>query len=75
MYVAVPMSVGGGAVLVARSDEPIDQRVHQFWLVLLGLGVSVLAVSLAISSRLSRWVVDPLRRLDRTGSRARIRAS
>ena len=65
LYVAVPVSVGGGAVLVARSDEPIDHRVHQFWLVLVGLGVSVLAVSLAISSRLSRWVVDPLRRLDR----------
>ena len=64
VYVAVPVSVGGGAVLVARSDEPIDHRVHQFWLVLVGLGVSVLGVSLAISSRLSRWVVDPLRRLD-----------
>ncbi len=64
LYVAVPVSVGGGAVLVARSDEPIDHRVHQFWLVLVGLGVSVLGVSLAISSRLSRWVVDPLRRLD-----------
>ena len=59
------MSAGGGAVLVARSDEPIDHRVHQFWLVLVGLGVSVLGVSLIISSRLSRWVVDPLRRLDR----------
>src|SRR4029077_3158052 len=45
VYVAVPASGGGGAVLVARSEEPIDQRVHQFWLVLLGLGVSVLAVS------------------------------
>ena len=65
VYVAVPMSAGGGAVLVARSDEPIDHRVHQFWLVLVGLGVSVLGVSLIISSRLSRWVVDPLRRLDR----------
>ncbi len=64
VYVAVPVGVGGGAVLVARSDEPIDQRVHHFWLVLVGLGVSVLAVSLAISTRLSRWVVDPLRRLD-----------
>jgi len=64
LYVAVPVGTGEGAVLVARSDEPIDQRVHQFWLVLVGLGVSVLAVSLAISSRLSGWVVDPLRRLD-----------
>ncbi len=65
LYVAVPMSAGGGAVLVARSDEPIDHRVHQFWLVLVGLGMSVLGVSLIISSRVSRWVVDPLRRLDR----------
>ncbi len=63
LYVAVPMSAGG-AVLVARSDEPIDQRVHQFWLALVGLGLSVLGVSLVISTRLSRWVVDPLRRLD-----------
>ena len=64
VYVAAPMSTSGGAVLVARSDESIDHRVHQFWLVLVGLGLSVLGISLIISSRLSRWVVDPLRRLD-----------
>ncbi|HMK12939.1 MAG TPA: HAMP domain-containing sensor histidine kinase [Acidimicrobiales bacterium] len=64
VYVAAPVA-GGGAVLVARTDESIDHRVHQFWFVLCGLGVLVLGLSLIISSRLSRWVVDPLVRLDR----------
>jgi len=64
VYVAAPVA-GGGAALVARTDESIDHRVHQFWLVLCGLGLAVVGVSLIVSSRLSRWVVDPLVRLDR----------
>jgi signal transduction histidine kinase len=68
LYVAVPLGATDtprGAVVVARSDESIDRRVHQFWLLLVGLGVGVLGASLLLSSRVSRWVVDPLRRLDR----------
>jgi signal transduction histidine kinase len=67
IYVAVPLGPGNGsrgAVLIARSDESIDRRVRRFWVVLGLVGVAVLAFSLLVSSRLSRWVVDPLRRLD-----------
>lgn len=62
VYVAVPLGAGG-AVLVARSDKSIDHRVHQFWLLLGGLGLGVLLLALLVSSRVSRWVVDPLRQL------------
>src|SRR4051794_6223954 len=66
-YVAVPVGAAGeasGAVLVARSDEAIDSRVHRFWLLLGAVGAAVLAASLVLTLRLSRWVADPLRRLD-----------
>ncbi|MCU1458534.1 MAG: two-component system sensor kinase [Actinomycetia bacterium] len=66
IYVAVPLGAAGdnhGAVLVARGDEAIDHRVHQFWLFLTAFGAGLLGVSLLVSSRLTRWVVDPLRRL------------
>lgn len=67
VYVALPLGPadeGRGALLIARSDEAIDHRVRQIWLVLCLVGAAVLAFSLLVSSRLSRWVVDPLRRLD-----------
>ncbi|MEY2571669.1 MAG: hypothetical protein QOE63_2019 [Acidimicrobiaceae bacterium] len=68
-FVAAPIDGSGahvsvGAVLVARSDESIDDRVRTFWLILVGIGAVALGLSLFVSVRLSRWVVDPLRRLD-----------
>jgi signal transduction histidine kinase len=66
VYVAVPLGAGDqhrGAVLVARSDRSIDRRVHRFWLLLGALGLGVLLLALLVSSRVSRWVVDPLREL------------
>jgi signal transduction histidine kinase len=67
VYVALPLGAGGeqlGAVVVARPDEAIDARVRRFWLLLAALGAGVLGISLLITSRISSWVVDPLRRLD-----------
>jgi signal transduction histidine kinase len=67
VYVAVPLGAIGeplGAVVVARPDESIDARVRKFWLLLAALGAGVLGLSLLITSRVSSWVVDPLRRLD-----------
>lgn len=61
-----------GVVLVARSDESVDQRVRRFWMLLGLLAVGVLAISLAVSSRLGRWVADPLQRLE--GQAARLGA-
>jgi signal transduction histidine kinase len=66
-FVVVPVGANSdthGAVLVARSDEPADQRIHLFWLALLGIGAGVLLTSVLVSRRLARWTVDPLRRLD-----------
>jgi signal transduction histidine kinase len=67
-YVALPVGAGGegghGAVLIARSDESLDDRVHQFWLLLAVIGGGVLATTLLVTTRLSRWVVDPLSSLD-----------
>ena len=67
VYVALPLGAVGersGAVVVARPDETIDARVRRFWLVLAALGAGVLGVSLLLTSRVSSWVIDPLRRLD-----------
>ena len=66
-FVTVPVGAVGdshGAVLIARSDTAIDHRVRQFWLLLVGLGCGVLAVSLLVSRRLARWAIEPLRELN-----------
>lgn len=71
IYVAVPVGAtadANGAVLVARSDGPTDSRVHQFWVVLLVIGVSVLSGSAMVSNRLSRWAVSPLQELDESAA-------
>lgn len=71
VYATVPVgAVGGnpGAVLVARSDEALDQRVRRFWLLLVVIGLGVLAVSTVVSHLLARWTVGPLKELDDTAS-------
>jgi signal transduction histidine kinase len=65
-YMAVPVGSGGdahGAVLVARPDDA-NRRIHQFWVILLGIAAGVLAVAVIVSRGLARWAVDPLQRLD-----------
>jgi signal transduction histidine kinase len=66
-FVAAPVTTRSGpvgAVLVGRSDAAIDDRVQRAVVLLVVLGVGVVALALAISDRLGRWVADPLRRLD-----------
>ena len=71
VYVAVPVSSRDetiGAIVIARSDRNVDDRVHRFWLFLVGLGVSAVAVVAIVSDRLARWTTRPLRALgDRAG--------
>lgn len=70
-YVIEPVGENAGshgAVLVARSDGPVDHRIRLFWLALLGIGAAVLGVSILMSRRLARWTVDPLEQLDRHAS-------
>lgn len=61
-------SVGSshGAVLVARDDGSVDDRVSRFWLLLAAIAAGVLAVSTVISRQLARWAVGPLKALDDT---------
>ena len=66
-YAALPIGAGEahGAVLITHTDEALEQRVHRFWMLLAGIGAGVLAVSVAVSRRLARWAIDPLKQLDR----------
>jgi len=71
-YAAVPVGAAGdahGAVLVARSDVTITDRIHQFWIILGAIALGVLAISITVSQRLARWAVDPLQRLEDHASR------
>jgi len=68
LFAAQPLTRRGpsrGAVVVARSDESVDSRVRRFWILLGSLGVGVVGLSLAVSGWLGRWVIDPLRLLER----------
>ncbi len=72
LYATESVGVAGqrrGVVLVGRSDESVDRRVHRFWVLLGLLAAGVLALSLVVSSRLGRWVVDPLHRLEEHAAR------
>jgi len=74
LYVAVPIGVHDdrGAVVIARSDRAVDERVHRFWLFLVGLGITAVVVVAVVSERLARWVTRPLRDLgDRAGDLGR----
>ena len=59
---AVPVSADedAGAVVLARSADPLSDRIAAMWgwLVLTGLGA--LGVGMLLSVRLSRWVARPL---------------
>jgi len=66
--VAVGAGTSPGAVLVARSDESLDHRVRQFWLLLVTIGMAVLAASTLISHLLARWAIGPLQELDETAA-------
>ena len=59
----------GGAVLVARPDESIDDKVHRAWIALAIAGVVMIGLATVVSLRLSRWLVDPLQRLKKTAAR------
>lgn len=58
-----------GAVLLARSDEAIDERAHRFWLLLGLIAGGLLAVSVLVSHLLARWAIGPLRALDTVAAR------
>ena len=67
----VPVSAdeNAGAVVLARSADPLDDRITAIWgwLVLTGLGALAIGVGLSVS--LARWVARPLGALEATAER------
>ncbi len=67
VYEAVPTSTGG-AVLVARGDDTVDDKVHRAWLALAAGGAVLLVGAALVSMQVSRRLARPLARLDRTAA-------
>ncbi|GGK29015.1 two-component sensor histidine kinase [Pilimelia terevasa] len=68
MSVAVPIHPGvaaRGAVRVSVPTAPLTSRIEQFWLLLAGVGVAVLAAVAGIAFALARWISRPVRALER----------
>ncbi|MEV3913008.1 sensor histidine kinase [Streptomyces canus] len=53
-----------GAVVLARSADPLDARIAAIWGWSAAIGVAGLAASALLSVRLARWVSRPLSTLD-----------
>jgi signal transduction histidine kinase len=67
LYVAVPVASGGtidGAVRITYPTSAVDRRIRHYWLMLLAVAGSVLALAALVGWRLSVFAVRPLRRLE-----------
>ncbi|WP_433528101.1 HAMP domain-containing sensor histidine kinase [Micromonospora sp. CA-263727] len=72
MWVAVPIHPGKpdqGALLFSAPTAPMTTRIHQFWSVLAGVGVVVLAAVAVVAVALARWIGRPVRALERATRR------
>ncbi len=72
MWVAVPLhpgKPGQGALLFSAPTAPMTTRVHQFWSVLGGVAVVVLAAVALVAVGLARWIGRPVRALERATRR------
>ncbi|MCI3278166.1 sensor histidine kinase [Streptomyces cylindrosporus] len=58
-----------GAVVLARSADPLDARIAAIWGWSAGIGALGLAACVLLSVRLARWVSRPLSTLDATARR------
>ena len=58
-----------GAVIVAASDERVDQRVHTAWLALAGLAAGMLAAVALLGLLVARSVTGPLTHLESAARR------
>jgi signal transduction histidine kinase len=73
LYVAVPVASGGvvhGAVRVTYPTSELDRRVRNYWLVLGGIAVVVLAVAALVGLRFARWIRAPLQGLEQAAAEA-----
>ncbi len=67
LYVAVPIASGGtvhGAVRITYPTSELDRRVRNYWLVLAGIAVVVLAAAALIGLSFARWIRRPLAGLE-----------
>ncbi|MEV6598599.1 HAMP domain-containing sensor histidine kinase [Actinoplanes sp. NPDC051346] len=67
MSVTAPINPGmaaQGAVRVTVPKGPLTSRIEQFWLLLVGAGVAVLAAVALIALALARWISKPVRALE-----------
>jgi signal transduction histidine kinase len=72
LSVAVPVSSGGvvlGAVGISTSTNEVDESVASFRWKLAGIAAAVLAATVAAALLLSRWVTQPLDRLEQVAGR------
>ncbi len=63
IYVAVPVSQGNDVVGVVRlsySTQQVEDRVHQYWLLLALAGLVTLFVAAMVGVFIARWVTRPL---------------
>lgn len=66
LYVAVPVAAGGvvdGAARITYPTSAVDSRVTRYWLILLAVAAVVLALAAIVGTRLGRFVIRPLHRL------------
>lgn len=71
LYVAVPIAAGGiveGALRITYPTSAVDARVTRYWLILLAIAAVVLALATVAGLRLSRFVIRPLRKLERAAA-------
>jgi signal transduction histidine kinase len=74
-YATAPVATGAkplGAVLVSLPTEDTDERIETVWLLLGGLALAILGVAALVSSRMARWMTEPLATL--TGTAAEVGA-
>ena len=72
LKVAVPVSdddKNAGAVVLARSADPVNDRIGAMWGWLALIGAGGLLVGVALSIRLARWVAGPIAALGDTARR------
>jgi signal transduction histidine kinase len=68
LYVAVPVAAGGrvdGAARITYPTSAVDARVRRYWLVLAGIAGIVLAAAIVVGLAFARWIVRPLRHVER----------
>jgi signal transduction histidine kinase len=71
LYAAVPIASGGvvhGAVRITYPTSALDARIRQYWLLLGGIGLVVLAAAAFVGARLARFVTRPLASLEQAAA-------